>query len=282
MSPMRPLGARLSVSLLLLLLAGPCGADNIADLLGRLVLEGSNGAGTSVATSAKPSSMAFSPSFSPLARSSHQPSLCPISPALPGLAAFSLDAKEGAKRQGFQSPVMRSFSRGGPTGGHKKGQTLPYMGSSPKGATHKVNALPMRTHPAQQGPEMRAFPCAGVGVECQLRAAFGGKCAEGHSTPRRRQGDHGHRGPPRRMPPHPFPRQERTHGIRTGSFVNEHGTQNGKWRSCGGSFVDIPSVVSLRRYIAVPAPPRTSLPTAPVFDEDTSCCVLNRLRFLLP
>jgi hypothetical protein len=150
MSPMQPLGARLSVPLLLLLVVCPCGADNIADLLGRLVLEGLPVTGPSVATGAKPGSSAFSPSFSPLLRSSHQPNFCPITPTLPGLAAFSLDAQEGPKRQArFQSPVMRTFSRGGPSGGYNKGQTLPYMGSSPKGATHKVSALPMSTHPAQ-------------------------------------------------------------------------------------------------------------------------------------
>ena len=68
--------------------------------------------------------------------------------------------------------------------------------------------------------------------------------------------------PPAACPPHPFPRQEPTQGNRTGSFVTEHGTQNGTWKSCGGSVIDIPSVVSLRRFITVPAPPRTSLLTA--------------------
>jgi len=197
MSPLRQHGARLSVPLLLLLLACPSGADNIADLLGRLVLEGTICTNPSATAGQKPGSSAFSPSFSPLLLASRQPSFCPITPALPGLPAFSLDAKGPTRQARFQSPViMRSFARGGPTGHHKPGQTLPYMGSSPKGATHKVLVLNASYEPLSVVSAPRALALLGDGKAMMV-------------------------------------------------------VENGQWRSCGGSTVDVPSVVSLRRYISV-------------------------------
>jgi len=134
---MKPLGIGYCVPLVLVFLASPGSADNIADLLGRLVLESPTPA-TSVQNPDSSAFVAPAASFFKTARPSQ---FCgaPITGA-PTFAPFSLDQSKlhGSRLCPASFPVMRAMAKGKVKTSHT--ETLPYMGSTPKGSSHRVSA----------------------------------------------------------------------------------------------------------------------------------------------